>query len=133
MRFYIASGLQNRALAKDMIDFIQSRGHTLVYDWTGHGDVRGQGLDRLTEVASAEYSAVRDAEFLLVMLPGGCGTHTELGIALGTRSNKRIILWSATGQEFIDGPDTCVFYHHRAVEQVACSYEELRELLATIL
>ncbi len=133
MRFYIASGLENRALAKDMLTFIQGRGHMPVYDWTAHGDVRGQGEQRLSEVAASESGAVRDAEFVLIMLPGGCGTHTELGLALGTRSNKRILLWSATGKEFVDGPDTCVFYHHRSVERLVCSYAELKQRLESIL
>lgn len=132
MRFYVATGLENRDLAQDMIAFIQGRGHMPVYDWTAHGDIRGQGGDRLMEVASSEYSAVKDAEFVLMMLPGGCGTHTELGIALGTRSNKRILLWSATGKEFEDGSNTCVFYHHLALERIVCSYEELKEHLTTI-
>lgn len=133
MRFYIASGLENRALAKDMLLFLQGRGHMPVYDWMAHGDVRGQGEERLAEVAASESGAVRDAELILVMLPGGCGTHTELGLALGTRSNKRIMLWSATGKEFVDGPDTCVFYYHRSVERLVCSYAELKQRLATIL
>lgn len=47
MRFYVASGLANREQAMDMIRFLSSRGHTPTYDWTEHGDVRGQGLDRL--------------------------------------------------------------------------------------
>lgn len=133
MRFYVASGLENRELARDMIAFIEGRGHTPVYDWTTHGDVRGEGKERLMAVASSEYSAVRDAELMLVLLPGGPGTHTELGIALGTRSNKRILLWSASGKEFEDGPSTCAFYHHLALEQLVCSYEELKQRLSAIL
>lgn len=59
MRFYVASGLANREQAMDMIRFLSSRGHTPTYDWTEHGDVRGQGLDRLQMVATSETSAVR--------------------------------------------------------------------------
>ncbi|MEA5059561.1 MAG: hypothetical protein VB049_05955 [Candidatus Pelethousia sp.] len=129
MRFYVASGLENRELAKTMISFIQARGHLPVYDWTVHGDVRGQGEARLMDVAAQEYGAVREAEFVFIMLPGGCGTHTELGIALGSHANKRIVLWSATGREFQDGPNTCVFYHHRAVERIVCPFEELMQRL----
>ena len=122
MRFYVASGLANREQAMDMIRFLSSRGHTPTYDWTEHGDVRGQGLDRL-----------RDAEFVLVLLPGGQGTHTELGIALATRANKRIMLWSETGKEFLDNADTCVFYHHMSIEQVTCSYQALKAKLCDCL
>lgn len=133
MRFYVASGLENRDLAEDMIVFIHGRGHLPVYDWTVHGDVRGQGAGRLREVATHECSAVREAEFVLVMLPGGYGTHTELGIALGSRSNKRIVLWSATGKEFEDGPYTCAFYHHMSVERIVCPYENLKARLCGMI
>jgi len=133
VRFYIASGLENRELVKDMMDFFRNSGHEPAYDWTAHGDVRGQGLNRLMEVAISEYNAVRDAEFLLVMFPGGKGTHTEIGIGLGAHANKRIVLWSATGKEFEDGPDTCAFYHHQAIEKLVCSYDELKERLSAIL
>ena len=133
MRFYVASGLSNRDQAMDMIRFLSSRGHTPTYDWTEHGDVRGQGLDRLQMVATSETSAVRDAEFVLVLLPGGQGTHTELGIALATRANKRIMLWSETGKEFLDNANTCVFYHHMSIEQVTCSYQALKAKLCDCL
>lgn len=129
MRFYVASGLENRDRAREIIQLLSERGHMPTYDWTAHGDVRGEGAERLMAVASNEVSAVRDAELVIVMLPGGQGTHTELGIALATRANKRILLWSATGEEFEDGPKTCAFYHHLAVEQLACPYEALVERL----
>lgn len=133
MRFYVASGLENRERAQDIIQFLAKHGHMPTYDWTTHGDVRGEGVDRLMAVASNEVSAVRDAELVIVMLPGGQGTHTELGIALATRANKRVLLWSATGEEFEDGQKTCVFYHHLAVERLACPYEELVERLQKTL
>ena len=133
MRFYVASGLENREIAADMIHFLANKGHIPTYDWTENGDVRGQGLDRLLATSVSEASAVRDAELVLVLLPGGYGTHTELGIALATRSNKRIILWSATGKEFEDGPNTCVFYHHQSVDKITSTFEELKAYLSTIL
>lgn len=68
-----------------------------------------------------------------MLLPGGQGTHTELGIALATRANKRIMLWSETGKEFLDNADTCVFYHHMSIEQVTCSYQALKAKLCDCL
>ena len=133
MRFYVASGLENRELAADMVRFIAERGHMPIYDWTEHGDVRGQGEDRLMEVASNDLFAVRDSEIAIFLLPGDKVTHTELGIALATRSNKRIMLWSSTGKEFEDGSDTCVFYHHRGVERIVCSFAEFKKQLSAIL
>ena len=79
----------------------------------------------------SELRAVRDAELVVALLPGGQGTHTELGVALATRSNKRIILWSETGDEFAFDNRTCTFYFHPAAERVVCPFEELLEILNT--
>ena len=128
MRFYIATGLGNAPLAIRLANVLISHGHELTYDWTAHGDVRFLGSQRMSEVAFNEFRAVRDAELVVVLLPGGSGTHTELGAAIATRSNKRVILWSATGDEFRYDSRTCVFYYHPAAERIVCPLEVLLEL-----
>ncbi|HOS18922.1 MAG TPA: group-specific protein, partial [Clostridia bacterium] len=82
MRFYVASGLENKDRVKRVLDKIAARGHTISYDWTLHGDVRGRGEEVLNTVAGNETFAVIDASCVLLLLPGGRGTHTELGLAL---------------------------------------------------
>lgn len=94
MRFYIATGLVNAEHARKAAEVLRRNGHEQTYDWTTHGDIRHEGAERMSEVAFNELRAVRDAELVVALLPGGQGTHTELGVALATRSNKRIILWS---------------------------------------
>ena len=133
MRFYVASGLQNRALAKNVIDYLLGLGHLVTYDWTVHGDVRESGEDVLTAVSLSETRAVCDAELVIVLLPGGCGTHTELGIAIASRTNKRIIVWSETGKEYLGGPDTCVFYHHPVLERISCPASQIGERIKLLL
>ena len=128
MRFYVSTGIGNAALAIRLANTLMNHGHELTYDWTAHGDVRYAGEQRMSEVAFNEFRAVRDAELMVVLLPGGKGTHTELGAAIATRSNKRIILWSATGEEFRHDTRTCVFYYHPAVERIICPLEVLLEL-----
>ncbi len=129
MRFYIASGLKNSSLVSELISFLEARGHICTYDWTEHNDVRSEGEARMNEVSFSEASAVKDAELFIALLPGGNGTHTELGIALATRVNKRIMLWSDTGDEFVAGDNTCVFYFHPAVERIVSSFDELTKSL----
>ena len=128
MRFYIATGVGNAALAIRLANTLMNHGHELTYDWTAHGDVRYSGEQRMSEVAFNEFRAVRDAELVIGLLPGGSGTHTELGASIATRSNKRIILWSETGEEFSHDDRTCVFYYHPAVERIVCPLEVLLEL-----
>lgn len=132
MRFYIASGLENIHRVQLVGEKLRSLDHEISYDWTQHGDVRDKGVEMLNTVAGNETFAVIDSGCVLILLPGGRGTHTELGIALASRSNKRIILWSETGREFNSDEYTCAFYHHSAVKRLVCSFEELLVSLETI-
>ena len=125
MRFYIATGLPNAWRASTLAEVLKRRGHEHTYDWTVHGDIRREGELRMGEVAFNELRAVRDAELVVVLLPGGSGTHTELGVAIATRGNKRIILWSEEGDEFNFDERACTFYFHPSIERVICPFEEL--------
>jgi hypothetical protein len=73
-----------------------------------------------------------DAELVVLLLPGRFGTHAELGMALASAENKRILLWSETPAPFDGTEGFCVFYHHPAVERVVCPFEELLAMLARI-
>lgn len=78
MKVYIASRFENapavRALAARLPE-----GWTWAYDWTGH-----TFADDPLKVAKEDAAGVARADAVIVLLPGGPGTHTELGIALGT-------------------------------------------------
>ena len=132
MRVYVASGLENIERAKLVVDELKRRGHIIGYEWTKYGDVRGQSEDILMSTAREEAFAVIDSALVLIMLPGGRGTHIELGLALASRNNKRIILWSETGEEFGNDSKTCVFYHHMSIERLQCSLDELLKLVRTL-
>ena len=125
MRFYIASSTKNLEMAAALAGVLRSRGHEQTYDWTQHGDIREEGELMMSEVAFNELRAVRDAEMLIVLLPGGGGTHTELGVGIATRNNKRIVIWSESGDEFSDPDKTCAFYFHPSVERIVCPFGEL--------
>lgn len=125
MRFYIATGLENASRAKELSVVLSRNGHELTYDWMAQGDVRMQGKERLAEIAFNEVRAVRDAELVVALLPGGMGTHTEIGVAIASRSNKRILIWSETGEHFNDEDKCCALYFHPAVERIVCTFDEL--------
>lgn len=125
MRFYIATGLENASRAKELSVVLSRNGHELTYDWMAQGDVRMQGKERLAEIAFNEVRAVRDAELVVALLPGGKGTHTEIGVAIASRSNKRILIWSETGEHFNDEDKCCALYFHPAVERIVCTFDEL--------
>ena len=117
MKFYIATGLSNADNARKLSEMLVEAGHQPTYQWWIHGSVQDpkrsieDQMGRLVEVASAEASGVRQANVVIVLLPGYRGTHTELGIAIGT--GKEIIIHLPTGEELFDEHGrTCIFYHH---------------------
>ena len=77
-------------------------------------------------------NCIDKAELVVLLLPGRFGTHAELGIALATSENKRILLWSETSAPFDGTSGFCVFYHHPAIERVVCPFEELLDTLKTL-
>lgn len=139
-RFYIASKLENHERVRQLRDLLVAGGWRCTYDWTTHGSVRAQeGAPadgtlpaRIAGVASDELDGVMAADVVIALLPGGRGTHVELGAALAAKElaevsgPMRIVLWSATPEEHFTFDERCsAFYHHPAVEQRGGSIEEL--------
>lgn len=119
--FYIASKLENAPRVRDLRDHLLAAGWEITYDWTVHGSVRGPDMprERIADVADREVNGVLDADVLIVLLPGGRGTHTELGVALAFEigDDFRVVLWSATPDvDFGTTEATSAFYHHPGVE-----------------
>lgn len=132
MKYYVASGVPNAARVNEVAEVLNARGFTRTYDWTQHGSVADAPADYKRHVAATEAGAVMDAELVVLLLPGRFGTHAELGAAIASCANKRILLWSESSDPFDGTRDFCVFYHHPAVERMVCPFEELLQLLQTI-
>ncbi len=132
MKYYVASGVPNAARVNIVAEVLNQGGHTRTYDWTTHGSVANAPDALKQRVATSETRGVTDAELVVLLLPGRFGTHAELGLAIATASNKRILLWSETDAPFSGGEGFCVFYHHPAVERMACPFEELLAYLKTL-
>lgn len=109
MKFYLASGLENVKSAHFFRDALVSAGHTQTYDWTTHGAVAAHGIERIRQVAAAELKGVLDADFVVVVLPGGRGTHFEMGAAY--TAGKPIFVYAPKMNLISAHPDTCAFYH----------------------
>lgn len=120
MKFYIASGLQNKEVVRDVANQLKEKGHIHTYDWTKNEHI--STIEELREIGQKEKEAVLEADTVIVLLPGGKGTHIELGLALG--QEKKIYLYSPTSD--INQPHvTSTFYHLPEVEKVIGSIEEL--------
>lgn len=128
VKVYIATRLENWKLHNVLRDALAVRGVGLSYDWSTHGPVWEAGRRRIREVSQLEALGVMEADLVVVLLPGGRGTHAELGMALAAR--VPVVLWApgAQGDFFDAAPVTCAFYHHPGVvlKQVGC-FEQLAE------
>ncbi len=121
----------DQAFEQAVFDALQKQGFTITYDWTTHGSVRHTSTERLCEVAHKDFQGILDADFVLVLLPGGKGTHAELGFSIA--SKKRVFIHSEDPKAFEIGPDACAFYHHGDVTRLRCPIPDLAKGLAGIL
>lgn len=72
-----------------------SKGYVNTYDWTQNACARDAGtvtLGDLRSIGQHERDAVMSADVVPILLPGGKGTHVELGIAIA--QGRRTILHS---------------------------------------
>lgn len=116
MKFYIASKLENAEEVKKLAAVLKAYNWEQTYDWTVHGSVQHEGEQRIAEVAENELRGIRDADIVIVLLPGGRGTHAELGAA--NVLMKPVFLWAETGDCFMQDERTCAFYWNYNVTRV---------------
>src|ERR1700688_3579612 len=109
-RFYIATRKDREAQANTISDALKALGWQRTFIWTAQ-DVGDK--DQYAMVAQQELDAIRDAEVLIVLLPGGYGTHVEIGAALAL--GKPVIL-HAPDRKTLDSPYPCPFHHHPNVK-----------------
>lgn len=135
-RYYIASALENVEQVRQVKARLDAAGWKHTYDWTVHGSVQ-EGADRIREVASNESVGVFEADVIIVLLPGGRGTHAELGMFIGKLDTmvwlagrgvigiewreitSRVCIYSPRPEIDFGSNDgkTCAFYHHPYVQQ----------------
>jgi len=125
MNFYIASKLENAENVKRIANILKARGWEHTYDWTVHGSVQKCGEKRLEDVAEKEIDGVRRAEIVIILLPGGRGTHAELGAAI--ISGKRIFIHAYDDSFYLQDGNTCAFYWNKNVTRITGDYLLLLE------
>lgn len=119
-KFYVASSFQNIEVVRFVSEQLKNKGYVQTYDWTKNN--RASTIEDLKEIGQEEKKAVMEADFLIVLLPAGKGSHIELGIALG--QGKKIYLYSQNN-EVSNFETTSTFYHLSEVEIVIGTIEEL--------
>lgn len=131
MNYYIATSLSKMKDHNLVRDSLKKFGHELSYDWTLHGSVKSVSKERLQEVSISELKGITEADYVIVLLPGGNGTHIELGFAIAT--GKKIFLHSEDAALFELGPQTNVFYHHPELIRLSCPLSDVATLVHSSL
>lgn len=124
MKFYIASSFKNIDKVKYVAKILREKGFTHTYDWTLNENVTT--LEELKVIGQKETNAVIEADFVVVLLPAGKGSHVELGIAIG--NGKKIYLYSSNNE--IDNLETTsTFYHLPGIEKCVGTLDELINMI----
>lgn len=118
MKFYIASGFQNKETVKLVSKLLREKGHHHTYDWTKNN--RAETFERLTAIGEEERNGVQEADVLIALLPGGKGTHIEIGMAIGM--NKPVYIYTESKIE--DPTASCTFYHINGVTMISGSIHD---------
>lgn len=126
MKFYIASSFKNIDTVRYVSEKLIRKGFIHTYDWTQNE--RDLTIEQLREIGQKEKIAVIEADFIIVLLPAGKGSHIELGIAIG--QGKRTYLYSPNN-EVNNFATTSTFYHLPEVEKCFGSIDELVDIVAS--
>ncbi|MEZ7173042.1 group-specific protein [Sporosarcina sp. OR05] len=125
-KFYVASSFQNKEIVRHVSMRLVDKGYIHTYDWTKND--RASTIEELMEIGLQEKNAVLEANFIIVLLPGGKGSHIELGIALG--QGKTIYLYSPN-DDINNFETTSTFYHLSNIEKCTGTIDELIDIVTT--
>jgi hypothetical protein len=120
MNFYVASSFQNKVVVRTVSQQLKQLGWHHTYDWTQNE--RANSHEDLRKIGTLEKQAIANSEVVVVLLPGGKGSHIELGLAIAWQ--KRTFLYSPN-KEAVDMQTTSTFYHLPEVQICEGSIEEL--------
>jgi nucleoside 2-deoxyribosyltransferase len=121
--FYVASRVNRSAQADDLSDRLIALGWERTYRWTPEP---GQDNVGRANTATKELNGVREADVFIALLPGGLGTHVEIGAALAL---GKIVIIHSPDQETLLKPYRCVFHYHPGVNLLVSDPQEIETLV----
>jgi len=122
-RFYFSTRIDRSAEAAGLLEALESQGWQRTYVWSD----KKLSSDRYGEIAKAELDGIRQADVAVVLLPGGYGTHAEIGAALAL--GKPIILHSPD-YNTLNTPYPCVFHYHPLIKLIVSSVLDVDNLIS---
>jgi nucleoside 2-deoxyribosyltransferase len=121
--FFLSTRKDRRAEANSLSSELKAHGWERTFAWKAED---GEGPANYAAIAEAELQGVRDADVLVVLLPGGYGTHVEIGAALAL--GKPVILHSPD-RKTLETPYVCVFHYHPGVKLIVSATLDVVEIV----
>jgi nucleoside 2-deoxyribosyltransferase len=125
-RFYLSTQKDHNAELAPLLEALRNKGWERTFDWAGR---KASSESEYADLAMAEIAGIRDADVVIVILPGGRGTHVEIGVALAL--GKPIIL-HAPNRKTLETPYPCAFHYHPTVRLLFSEPLEVDGLLACL-
>ena len=126
-RFYLSTQKDRNAEALPLLDALRAKGWERTFDWAG---LEASSESEYAHLAMAEIAGIRDADVVIVILPGGRGTHIEIGVALAM--GKPVIL-HAPNRKTLETPYPCAFHYHPKVKLLFSEQLDVEGLLACVI
>lgn len=124
--FYLSTRKDRLDQATALLDALKAHGWKQTFAWS---DQTTQNHSDYADIAQAELAGVRQADVLIVLLPGGFGTHVEIGAALAL--GKRVIL-HAPDRKTLETPYACIFHYHPLVTLLVSEHVDINEVLGSL-
>ena len=121
-RFYFSTRKDRSSAATALLEVLVSQGWKRTYVWS---DIT-LSPDQFGDVATSEIQGIQSADLVVVLLPGGYGTHVEIGAALAF--GKPVIL-HAPDQGTLNTPYPCVFHHHPLIKLIVSEVVNIEEFI----
>ena len=125
-QFYISTRKDRLDRVAPLLDALKANGWKQTFAWT---DQEAHNPAVYADMAQAELAGVREADVLIVLLPGGFGTHVEIGAALAL--GKRIII-HAPDCKTLETPYPCPFHYHPLVTLLVSERVDINAVLASL-
>jgi nucleoside 2-deoxyribosyltransferase len=123
-RFYLATRKDRSEQAVALLEALKAQGWERTFTWTA---LDGASTEGHGEIALKELAGVLEADVLIALLPGGYGTHVEIGAALAL--GKPVVLHSPD-QRTLETPYRCIFHYHPAVKLLVSEALDIEAILA---
>jgi nucleoside 2-deoxyribosyltransferase len=124
--FYLSTQKDRNDEASPLLEALEAKGWERSFNWSGR---EASSESEYADLAVAEIAGIRSADVVIVILPGGRGTHVEIGAALAM--GKPIVL-HAPNRKSLETPYPCAFHYHPTVKLVFSEQLNVDALLACI-